>query len=211
MNESTEETITRRKEPVQAMLTDATLLTRLKSGDAHSFETLFFRHYDRVYGILYRLLGNRVDAEDVAQQVFIKLYRSPHTISLTGNDSSLAAWLYRVAVNTGYNTLRSRKRRQKWYQIFNRQWTSAQSSSETPAQAVEIAATQAQVRQILAKMKPRDAKLLLLRHSGLSYKELAATLNIAPGSVGSLLTRAERAFEKQYRLAFPAEEYPDGN
>jgi RNA polymerase sigma-70 factor (ECF subfamily) len=56
-------------------------------------------------------------------------------------------------------------------------------------------------------MKPRDAKLLLLRHSGLSYKELAVVLNVAPGSIGSLLTRAERAFAKKYRLAYPDEAY----
>jgi RNA polymerase sigma-70 factor (ECF subfamily) len=62
------------------------------------------------------------------------------------------------------------------------------------------------VRCILAEMKPRDAKLLLLRHSGLTYKELAVALNLAPGSIGSLLTRAERAFAKRYRLAYPEEE-----
>ncbi|MEM7346205.1 MAG: sigma factor-like helix-turn-helix DNA-binding protein [Chloroflexota bacterium] len=54
-------------------------------------------------------------------------------------------------------------------------------------------------------MKPREAKLLLLRHSGLSYKELAATLNVAPGSIGSLLTRAERKFSKKYAAMFPEE------
>ena len=189
MNESTEEVITHRKESVQAMLTDAKLLTRLQSGDAQSFETLFLRHYDRVYGILYRLLGNRADAEDTAQQVFLKLYRRPDAVALRDDDSSLAAWLYRVAVNMGYNALRSRQRRRKWYQIFNRQWEVDRPRVPSPA----------------------EAKLLLLRHSGLSYKELAATLGVAVGSVGSLLSRAERAFEKQYRLNFPAEEYPDGN
>ena len=50
------------------MLTDAQLLTQLQAGDDASFEVLFHRHYDRVYGILYRLLGNKSDAEDVAQQ-----------------------------------------------------------------------------------------------------------------------------------------------
>lgn len=211
MNESTEELIAHRKESVQAMLTDAKLLTRLQSGDAESFETLFLRHYDRVYGILYRLLGNRADAEDAAQQVFLKLYRRPHTVSLSRDDASLAAWLYRVTVNTGYNTLRGKNRRRKWTQLFNREAEVLRKPVTTPPQVIETTAIQADVRQVLARLKPRDAKLLLLRHSGLSYKELAATLGVAPGSVGSLLSRAERAFEKRYRSEFPAEEYHNGN
>jgi RNA polymerase sigma-70 factor (ECF subfamily) len=63
--------------------------------------------------------------------------------------------------------------------------------------------TQARVRQILIEMQPREAKLLLLRHAGLSYKELAEALNVAPGSVGSLLTQAKRTFARKYRQAFP--------
>ena len=64
---------------------------------------------------------------------------------------------------------------------------------------------QARVRRILAEMKPREAKLLLLRHSGLSYKELALILNLSPGSVGTLLTQAKRTFARNYYRAFPEE------
>lgn len=187
------------------MLSDAKLLTQLQAGDEASFEALFLRHYDRVYGILYRLLGNRTDAEDVAQQVFLKLYHSPRHIRWQGNETNVAGWLYRVAVNTGYNTLRSQKRRQNWQQKLGWLWSSDSAASD-PAVIAESSDTQTRVRQILAGMKPRDAKLLLLRHSGLSYKELAVTLNVAPGSIGSLLTRAERAFAKKYRLAYPEKE-----
>ncbi len=197
-----------RRETAQPMLTDAKLLTQLQTGDEASFEPLFLRHYDRVYGILYRLLGNRADAEDAAQHVFLKLYHTPERIRLQNDGSSLAGWLYRVAVNTGYNTLRSRKRRYKWHIIFARFWP-GDGASVDPAHLAESKALQISVRDTLAKMKPRDAKLLLLRHSGLSYKELAVILNVAPGSIGPLLTRAEHAFEKEYRLAFPEEEYPN--
>jgi RNA polymerase sigma-70 factor (ECF subfamily) len=184
------------------MLTDAQLLTQLQAGDDASFEALFHRHYDRVYGILYRLLGNKSDAEDVAQQVFLKLYHAPRRIRFQGDDVNVAGWLYRVAVNTGYNTLRSQQRQQKWQDRWGWLWPS-DTQSPDPATVTEGLDEQAKVRRVLAQMKPREAKLLLLRHSGLSYKELAAALNVVPGSVGSLLTRAERAFAKKYRLAYP--------
>ncbi|MFQ5576085.1 MAG: sigma-70 family RNA polymerase sigma factor [Anaerolineae bacterium] len=187
------------------MLTDAHLLTRLQAGDEASFEALFLRHYDRVYGVLFRLFGNRADAEDVAQQVFLKLYHAPHRIRLRGNEVNLAGWLYRVAVNSGYNTLRSQKRRRNWYlKLAHRR--PPEPLHPDPADALADREEQARVRAVLATMKPRDAKLLLLRHSGLSYKELAAALNLAPGSIGSLLTRAERAFAHKYRLAFSEKE-----
>jgi len=186
------------------VLSDARLLTQLQAGDDASFEALFLRHYDRVYGVLFRILGNRADAEDVAQQVFLKLYHAPRRIRVQGDETNVAGWLYRVAVNSAYNALRSRNRRRSWTQKLARLWP-----FEGPPDPAEVAAShdaQARVRQTLAKMKPRDAKLLLLRHSGLSYRELAAALSVAPGSVGSLLTRAERAFARQYRLLFGEEE-----
>jgi RNA polymerase sigma-70 factor (ECF subfamily) len=187
------------------MLTDAQLLTQLQAGDEASFEALFLRHYDRIYNILYRLLGNRADAEDVAQQVFLKLYHSPRRLRFRGNETNVAGWLYRVAVNTGYNTLRSQQRRQKWQETLG-WWWPFEVASPDPADIAASNDMQASVRQILAEMKPREAKLLLLRHSGLSYQELAVALKVAPGSIGSLLTRAERAFAQKYRLAHPEEE-----
>jgi len=186
------------------MLTDAQLLTQLQAGDGASFEALFHRHYDRVYGILYRLLGNKSDAEDVAQQVFLKLYHVPRRVRFQGDEVNVAGWLYRVAVNTGYNTLRSQQRRQKWQERLGWLWP-FDIQSPDPATIAESLDEQVKVRRVLTQMKPREAKLLLLRHSGLSYKELAVALNVAPGSIGSLLTRAERAFAQKYRLAYPDE------
>jgi RNA polymerase sigma-70 factor (ECF subfamily) len=198
-------TINHRKESGQTMLTDAQLLTQLQAGDDASFEVLFLRHYDRIYSILYRLLGNQTDAEDVAQQVFLKLYHSPRRIRFQRNQANVAGWLYRVAINTGYNTLRGQQRRQKWQETLGWLWP-FETSGPDPADIAENNERQARVRRILAEMKPRQAKLLLLRHSGLSYQELAVALQVAPGSIGPLLTRAERAFAQKYRLAYPEKE-----
>ena len=186
------------------MLTDAGLLTRVQAGDDASFEALFMRHYDRVYNILFRLLGNRADAEDAAQQVFLKLYRSPHRIRQRGEDTNVAGWLYRVAVNLGYNALRAGRRRQSWWERLCRVW-SEECLDPDPGETLDAAARRDRVRHVLADMKPRDAQLVLLRHSGLSYKELALAVGVSPSSVGSLLTRAERTFADRYRMAFPEE------
>lgn len=189
----------------QASLSDAKLLKQLYTGDEASFEALFLRHYERIYTVLFCLLGNKADAEDITQQVFLKLYHAPERIQVQGDETNVAGWLYRVAMNEAYNTLRSQKRRAAWLEQFARLWPFGSASPPDPARAAESQETQARVRQILLELKPRDAKLLLLRHTGLSYLELAAALDIAPGSIGSLLTRAERAFKEKYRRAFPEE------
>lgn len=185
------------------MLSDAKLLTRLQQGEEASFEALFLRHYERICAVLFRLLGDRAEAEDAAQQVFLKLYDAPERIRGGDDKVNVVGWLYRVAVNEGYNTLRSRRRRAGWQAAFSRLQGLA---APDPAGQAEQQDTQSRVRQILAELKPREAKLLLLRHSGLSYQELAAALELAPGSIGSLLTRAERAFARKYERAFPEKE-----
>ena len=172
--------------------------------DETLFESLFLRHYEPVQRVLYRLVGDEAEAEDICQKVFLKLHHALGRMQAQV-EPNIAGWLYRVAVNEGYNTLRSRKRRLAWYERFARLWPFADALPD-PAQAVEVQDTQSRVRQILAEMKPRDAKLLLLRHAGLSYAELATTLNIASASVGPLLTKAKRDFAQRYRSVFSEEE-----
>ncbi|MCL4298443.1 MAG: sigma-70 family RNA polymerase sigma factor [Anaerolineae bacterium] len=186
----------------QTALSDTKLLRQLQAGDDASFEVLFLRHYERVYAALFALLGHKTDAEDVAQQAFIKLYHAPERLRLDGDETNVAGWLYRVALHEGYNALRRQKRRAAWQEQFARLWPFSTALAD-PAQVAESHDIQARVRRILLQLKPRDAKLLLLRYTGLSYAELAAVLEVAPGSIGSLLTRAERVFREKYEAAFP--------
>ncbi|MEM7117323.1 MAG: sigma-70 family RNA polymerase sigma factor [Chloroflexota bacterium] len=181
-------------------LSDNTLLNRLSQGDTDSFETLFARHYDRVYGLLFRLLGNRSEAEDVAQEVFLKLY--DHAFSQERSfwqrsfqkEHNLSAWLYRVATNAGYNAVRGRKRR------WQRDTVLLPDSAGMPGPDVilERAEQATAVRVALAQLPPRQTQLLLLRQMDLSYAELAEACDVAPGSVGTLLRRAAKAFRKAY-------------
>lgn len=177
-------------------LSDNILLERMSRGDVASFEALFYRHYDRVYGLLFRLIGSRAEAEDVTQEVFLKLYRQP----LRGRQRhNVSAWLYRVATNMGYNHLRGRTRR--WQR--NTVLVPKESMDPIdPAEKVVRDEIKVAVRIVLARLPERQAQLLLLRQMGLSYAELAIACDIAPGSVGKLLSRAADAFRKVYDQEF---------
>lgn len=158
-----------------------------------SFEALFQEHWSRVYAVIYRLVGDPATAEGLALEVFWRLYDRPPK-----SREGLSGWLYRVATNLGYNALRAGERRERYEEeagqvVLNRNLTA------DPAEAVERAEQREQVRRALEELKPRDAKLLVLRHSGLSYAEVAAALGLAPGSIGTLLARAEKEFEEHYR------------
>lgn len=173
-------------------LSDSLLLERTAQGDTGAFEALFYRHYDRVYGLLFRLVGNRQEAEDLTQEVFLKLYRH-HFAS--GREHNVSAWLYRVATNMGYNAIRGRRRR---WQRNNVLVPDPSDQPATPAETVARQETRATVRAALAQLAPRDSQLLLLRQMGLSYAELAAACEVAPTSVGTLLRRAAEAFRQAY-------------
>ncbi|MFZ6031647.1 MAG: sigma-70 family RNA polymerase sigma factor [Chloroflexota bacterium] len=151
-------------------------------------------HWARIYGVLFRLTGDPDDAEDLALEVFYRLHQKPPP----ANDAlNLGGWLYRVAMNLGYNALRAARRRSRYEQEAGALALEEEYSNE-PSHEVERRIERRQVRAALACLKPRSAQLLILRHSGLSYAEVAAALQIAPGSVGTLLARAEREFEKAY-------------
>lgn len=179
-------------------LSDSFFLERSCSGDPASFEALFLAHYDQVYAVLVRLLGNREDAEDLAQETFLRLHRSPLP---AGQEHHLGGWLYRVATRLGYNALRARRRRWQHEQALA-QATLAEDAGD-PSDLAALAEERRRVRLALADLPARQAQLLILRHSGLSYKELAEALDVAPGSIGTLLARAERAFAARYRALVP--------
>ncbi len=88
-------------------LADGALVEALHAGDDAAFEELFRRYYSTVYKVLLRLIGTPQDAEDLAQEVFVRLYQRP----LRGADeANVGGWLYRVATNLGFNAIRSRRR-----------------------------------------------------------------------------------------------------
>ncbi len=177
-------------------LSDNLLLEQIGQGDVASFEALFHQHYDRVYGLLFRLLGNRDEAEDVTQEVFLKLHDHAFSRRFLGRnrEHNVGAWLYRTATNAGYNAIRGRQRR--WQR--NTLLVPDPQGSPGADKEVEERERETAVRQTLAKLPERDTQLLLMRQMGFSYAECAAAVDVAPGSVGTLLARAAAAFKQAY-------------
>jgi RNA polymerase sigma-70 factor, ECF subfamily len=170
------------------------------------FDALFLAHYDGVYRLAYRLAGTREEAEDLAQEAFLRLHRTPHLWHTAANptiEHNVRAWLYRVVTNLAYNALRGERRRQQREDRLAGPLGPVGEADVADAalSAAEQAQAAAQVRRALAALTERQVQLLLLRQSGLSYRELAAELGVAPGSVGTLLARAEAAFVAAYRAA----------
>jgi RNA polymerase sigma-70 factor (ECF subfamily) len=164
-----------------------------QAASTERFEAIFEEQWQRVYGVLFRLVGDRAEAEDLALEAFWRLYRRA-----PGQEDNQSAWLYRVATNLGLNALRARRRRARYEEQAGKLGLETGNPVEPPEE-LERAEQRRLVQAALARIKPQFARLLVLRHSGLSYAELARILDIAPGSVGTLLARAEAEFEKRYR------------
>jgi RNA polymerase sigma-70 factor (ECF subfamily) len=171
------------------------------TGDSRSaawVEALFRAHYARIASMLARLTGDRGQAEEIAADVFHKLAQRP---ALLESRDDLTAWMYRVATNAGFDALRMNSRRRKREEEAGVNGIHALA----PRNALDEMLREercARVRRVLKDMKPREAQLLLLRSSGMAYREVAQTLGIQPGSVGTLLARAEAEFERRFRARY---------
>ena len=155
------------------------------------FEALFHRYFPAVYGILVRLVRDRVEAEELAIEVFWRLSKRPAVWFFS---RPVAPWLYRTATNAGLDALRMSQRRRK----YEASAPSTSSGGELPLEKVLREESRQAVQEVLGRMKVTQAQILLLRADGSSYKELAEALNVRASSVGTLLARAEAEFQKLY-------------
>jgi RNA polymerase sigma factor (sigma-70 family) len=150
-------------------------------------EQVFRSAYPRVVAVAARVLGSRDEAEDVAQEVFLTFGRS----AVPAGEA--VGWLSVAAAHTALNHLRSSRRRAA------REEAAGDDGALWPdvADTVVTLEERSRVRSALARLPRKHAVALVLRHSGLSYAEVAATLDLSAGSVGTTVRRAESALRKE--------------
>jgi RNA polymerase sigma-70 factor (ECF subfamily) len=160
------------------------------------FERLFLQEYPKVVAIAYRVLADRPAAEDVAQEVFLKFHRSH-----SPDSERASGWLHAAAVHSALNLIRGERRRAQ--RETAHALDPARPTIASPERLVEEAEQRREVRRALSRLPQRTAAVLMLRHSGLSYAEVATALGIKVGNVGTLLRRAEEALRKEVNRATP--------
>jgi RNA polymerase sigma-70 factor (ECF subfamily) len=152
------------------------------------FEQTFRAQYERIARVIAGVVQDPARAEELAVEVFLKLWRNPKA-----HGDKAVGWLHRAAVRKALDELRRRTRRARYENLFG-----IREPVPTPEEVRAAAEEKDRVRQVLAVIEPRAAELLLLRNHGFSYDELASALDLNPVSIGTLLSRAQEAFRKEY-------------
>jgi RNA polymerase sigma-70 factor (ECF subfamily) len=169
----------------------ALVAQRAQKDDERSFEHLFLTHYERVVLIAYRVIGDRQAAEDVAQEVFLSFHGR-----VDPSAEWAPGWLWAASAHQALNLARGSRRRR------DRELRVATASHEPGPEDGAIAAEQrALVRSCLARLPQREAEILAMRASGLSYADIAAAVGVQPGSVGTLIARAQKSLRKELSRA----------
>ena len=160
-------------------------------------ESIFHAQYARMARVITRVIRDPARAEELAVDVFLKWSRNRKA-----HGENAEGWLYRTAVRMALNELRRQTRQDRYERLFE-----LIRRSPTPEDLLAASEEQQRVRVLLGFIKPRQAELLLLRSEGLTYDELASVLNMNPASIGTLVSRAQQAFRKEYLQRYGKERY----
>ena len=185
----------------EAALEDHRLLCALQSGDAAAYEKLLQRYQSPVYNLAWRLLNDPSDAADVAQEVFLKVFRNLEGFR---NQSSLRTWIYRIAVNEAHNrrrwSFRHRRGEISLEEFFDHSESRERplvDASESPFDFAMNQEAQLFMEEGLAAVSPVFRAALVLRElDELSYEEIAEVLDVSVGTVKSRILRGREALRR---------------
>ena len=183
---------------------ERSLLRRLRDRDERAFRELVSAHRDRVYNITFRMLGNRAEAEDVAQEVFITVFK---TIESFREESKFSTWLYRVAVNHCKNRIKYLARRHDRDRDELDETNANSSSSDAqisapipsaPDRALEGAQMEKILQEAIAALEEDQRLVVVLRDvEDLSIEEICEITGLPDGTVKSRLHRARLVLRKK--------------
>lgn len=162
------------------------------------FDERFKTYYPRIYRFALTITGDAQAADDIAQETFVTLYIKPPP-----RDDDIGPWLSRVARNLALNYLRHEKRRNERERKACPTGPSEAGPGgvwgELPEDDIVARENSTLVRTALARLTERERTLLLMRHAGFTYRDIAAALGISPSSVGKLTVRAMERFQSAYK------------
>jgi len=183
------------------MLLEEELITRSQNGDIDAFEELVAKYERKVYTIAYRFMGNHEDANDLAQEAFLKAYQSLKSFR---QEASFATWISRIIANVCRDQLRKAKRT-KLSSLDEEVWLEESTVKKqlkderpTPEQAYEGKELKEYLQGLVNNLTPEYKMVIVLRDiQGYSYEEIAEMLDCSLGTVKSRLNRARKALRDQ--------------
>jgi len=180
---------------------DSPLIEGMARGDQTAFREFVERYKKKVYFLALDMVGNPADAEDVSQEVFLKVFRSFATFK---KDAKLSSWLYRVTYNASIDHLR---RKETVPEPVGDEFLESRTGEDAgfpsrvgadPAMTAETLLLQARISRALEKVSPQEKAVFLLRHyDDLMLKDIASSLGLSIGAVKSYLFRAVRKLQKE--------------
>lgn len=181
---------------------DQQLVQRVQKGDKSAFDLLVLKYQHRVLKLVSRFVNDAAEAEDVAQEAFLKAYRA---LPAFRGESAFYTWLYRIAINTAKNTLVSNRRRPIDFNLdlqdpeqYERQ--SRLREADTPEGVLLTEEIRVVVEHALEQL-PEDLRtaIVLRELEGLSYEEIAEAMDCPVGTVRSRIFRAREAIDKKLK------------
>jgi len=177
------------------------LVDRISSGDSTAFQEFVDRYKKKIYYIAYDITGDQDDAEDVSQEVFIKVFRSLKTFR---RNAKISSWLYQISVNASIDLLRKKSLKpEKSMDDTERadiqeNLPGSSTHAQNPERIAEGFLIQKHISQALQKVSPKERSVFVMRHyNELKIREIAEILNVSPGTVKALFYRATRKLRKE--------------
>jgi RNA polymerase sigma-70 factor (ECF subfamily) len=178
---------------------DSDLVARLRRGDRGAFEDLVIAYQHRVFGVALRMLGSRAEAQDLAQDVFLRVHGA---IADFRGDAKLSTWLYTITSRLCLNRLASSERRMT--REGEETLTRLASNQAGPAAELERGELEAALHRAIAELPEERRIVVVLRDlQGLSYEEIAAALALELGTVRSRLHRARMDLKEKLERFLP--------
>ena len=180
------------------------LAERVCQGDLSAFQGLVDQFKKKVYFLAYDIVGDHHEAEDVSQEVFIKVYRS---LGSFRRDAKMSSWIYQIAVNSAIDLLRKRKAKpsvnlEEFDHIeLQDAPRGAATAAVDPESSAEAALLQGRIEKALHSLTPRERVVFAMRHyNDFKINEIADVLEVSSGTVKSLLFRALQKLRRELAL-----------